>query len=159
LEKKPDPTLLIADSQAVKNTDSASNKGFCAYKLINGIKRHLVVDVLGIPLFVKCTSANKSDDKGLIEIIKDNQEVFLSLTYKITILVDNGYHKDKVEQELAKINPALNNKIEIKVTPKPTKNPDNKGFKPVYKRWVVERSNAWVEKCVSSQKPREETRF
>lgn len=114
-----------------------------------------MVDVLGIPVFVKCTSANKSDDAGLIEIIKDNQDVFLSLTYKITILVDNGYHKDKIEKELTKTNPELNNKIEIKVTPKPQKDPDNKGFKPVYKRWVVERSNAWVEKCVSLHKNRE----
>lgn len=38
-------------------------------------------------------------------------------------------------------------KIRIKITPKPTKDKDNPGFKPVHKRWVIERSNAWSEKC------------
>ncbi|WP_246828954.1 hypothetical protein [Synechococcus sp. PCC 7502] len=43
-------TLIIIDSQAVKNTCNASieSKGFCSYKATNGIKRHLAVDTLGI---------------------------------------------------------------------------------------------------------------
>jgi len=49
--------LLIIDSQAVKNTCSASvqSKGFCHYKCTNGIKRHLAVDTLGLPFFTHCT--------------------------------------------------------------------------------------------------------
>lgn len=44
-------TLIIIDSQAVKNTCNASveSKGFCKYKATNGIKRHLAVDTLGFP--------------------------------------------------------------------------------------------------------------
>ncbi len=42
-----------------KNTDTANieTKGYCWYKTTNGIKRHLLVDVLGNPYFVKCTFA------------------------------------------------------------------------------------------------------
>lgn len=57
----------MIDSQAVKNTCNASNasKGFCHYKVTNGIKRHLAVDTLGFPFFTHCTKANISDDQGL----------------------------------------------------------------------------------------------
>ena len=43
-----------------KNTDTANleTKGYCHHKSTNGIKRHLLVDVLGNPYFVKCTAAN-----------------------------------------------------------------------------------------------------
>ena len=63
--KKPQgTTLIMADSQAVKNTCNASveSKGFCFYKTTNGIKRHLAVDTLGFPFFTLCTPANVSDD-------------------------------------------------------------------------------------------------
>ncbi len=50
-------TLIMIDSQAVKNTCNASieSKGFCFYKATNGIKRHLAVDSLGFPFFTHCT--------------------------------------------------------------------------------------------------------
>ena len=67
----PRTTLLLIDSQAVKNTCHASveTKGYCFYKLTNGIKRHLAVDSLGFPFFTHCTKANISDDKGLVEML------------------------------------------------------------------------------------------
>lgn len=101
-------------------------------------------------MFVHCTPANVSDDQGLIEMFTLKLDYFKSKpvnTKKITILVDNGYHKDKLETDLKKIYPQILTKIRIKVTPKPTKDPNNPGFKPVHKRWVVERTNAWSEKC------------
>ncbi len=50
-KKRFGTTLIIIDSQAVKNTCNASvkSKGFCFYKATNGIKRHLAVDSLGFP--------------------------------------------------------------------------------------------------------------
>ena len=59
-QKKPQwTTLIMIDSQAVKNTCNASieSKGFCFYKCTNGIKRHLAVDILGFPFFTHCTKA------------------------------------------------------------------------------------------------------
>jgi hypothetical protein len=134
----------------VDNTDTGRNKGFCFYKNKNGIKRHLCTDVLGNILFTHCSSANVSDDQGLVEMIEKNIDYFKQKTVntkKITILCDNGYHKEKLEKELKKIYPQILTKMRIEITPKPTKDPDNPGFKPVHKRWVVERTNAWSEKC------------
>ncbi|WP_245939779.1 IS5 family transposase [Stenomitos frigidus] len=70
VKKKPQwTTLIIMDSQAVKNTCNASvdSKGFCFDRATNGIKRHLAVDTLGFPFFTHCTKASVSDDAGLVE--------------------------------------------------------------------------------------------
>jgi transposase len=146
----------MIDSQAVKNTCNASvdSKGFCFYKSTNGIKRHLAVDSLGFPFFTHCTQANISDDQGLIEIFRKNIKYFKDKPLnipKITILLDNGYHPESVTKVLEVIYPEIMTKIQFELSPKPSKKQkdavDKKGFIPVKARWVVERSNAWVERC------------
>lgn len=110
-QKKPKWTrLLLIDSQTVKNTCNASvkSKGFCHYKCTNGIKRHLAVDTLGLPFFTHCTPANVSDDQGLIELLTHNRDYFRAKPVnipKITILLDNGYHPDKLTAALQKLYP------------------------------------------------------
>jgi hypothetical protein len=71
LKKTKWTTLIIIDSQAVKNTCNADvdSKGFCFYKESNGIKRHLAVDTLGLPFFTHCTPTNVTDDVGLVEML------------------------------------------------------------------------------------------
>jgi hypothetical protein len=103
-------------------------------------------------LFIVCTAANVSDDKGLVELLTQKQALnyFKSKpvnTKKITILLDNGCHKEYLEKELTKVYLQYLTKIRFKITPKPTADPNNPGFKPVHKRWVVERTNSWFEKC------------
>ena len=140
----------------MKNTCNASvkSKGFCGYKATNGIKRHLAVDTLGFPFFTHCTPANVSDDVGLIELLTNNIDYFRSKPVnipKITIMLDNGYHPAKIQKELEKVYPQIMNKIRFKVVAKPSKEEKKAegklGFAPVAVRWVVERSNAWVERC------------
>lgn len=143
-----------------KNTDTANleTKGYCHYKSTNGIKRDLLVDVLGNPYFVKCTAANISDDDGLLEIIRANKEYFLDLPegHIITILLDNGYHKEFLEIEIEKIEKRLRDKIKIEISAKITpeqkarakqENPAKEGFVVIFKRWIVERTNVWVNQC------------
>jgi len=158
--------LLIIDSQAVKNTRNASieSKGFCLYKSTNGIKRHLAVDTLGFPFFTHCTKASTSDDQGLIEMLSNNIDYFKTKPLnipKITILLDHGYHLHKLQQQLEQIYPAIMKKIRFKLSPKPSraeKEAQSKsGFVPVKPRWVVERSNAWMERCKSLVKNFERT--
>ena len=145
-----------------KNTDTAdkSTKGYCHYKTTNWIKRHLLVDVLWNPYFVKCTKANMSDDNGLIEIIRENTEYFLKLEewFTITILLDNWYHKNHLEEKINEINPELLTKLKIEITDKITPeqeakskqdNPDKNWFVVQAKRWIVERTNAWINQCRS----------
>ncbi|BCL35665.1 transposase [Nostoc sp. MS1] len=148
----------MIDSQAVKNTCNASveSKGFCFYKCTNGIKRHLAVDILGFPFFTHCTKANVSDDQGLIEMLSKNIDYFKSKPVEqpmTTILVDNGYHPDQLTQALEQIYPEIMTKIQFELSAKPSKAQKQtkglSGFVPVAARWVIERSNAWVERCKS----------
>ncbi len=159
-------TLIIIDSQAVKNTCNASvkSKGFCFYKSTNGLKRHLAVDTLGFPFFSHCTKASVSDDVGLIEMLSKNIDYFKSKPVnipKITILLDHGYHPEKLTQELHKIYPAIMTKIRFKVSRKPSKAQKKKegktGFVPVKARWMIERTNSWMERCKSLVKNFERT--
>ena len=159
-------TLIIIDSQAVKNTCNAGvkSKGFCFYKATNGIKRHLAVDSLGFPFFTHCTKASVSDDAGLIEMLSDNIDYFKSKPVnipKITILLDHGYHPEKIIEELKKIYPGIMTKIRLKLSPKPSKAEKKQegktGFVPVKARWVIERANSWMERCKSLSKNFERT--
>jgi Transposase DDE domain len=105
---------------------------------------------LGNIIFVHCSPANVSDDQGLIELIIKNINYFKTKPVNIkrfTFLLDNGYHKQKLEDELKLIYPQILTKIRIQISPKPIPNPDKKGFQPVHKRWVIERTNSWFEKC------------
>jgi transposase len=142
------PSVVIVDSQAVKNTDSADidTKGFCSYKATNGIKRHLTVDTLGLPLFIYCSPANLSDDMGLVDMFITHQGWFKSLpkNWIIKVLVDKGYHKNKILEELKEYK-CITKHIEIEITDNHNSK-EIKGFKPVKTRWVVERTNAWTEK-------------
>lgn len=143
--------LLIIDSQAVKNTCNASveSKGFCHYKCTNGIKRHLAVDTLGLPFFTHCTKASVSDDQGLIELLSYHLDYFRTKPVniaKITILLDNGYHPDKITADLQKLYPQIMTKIRFELAPKPTKAEKaaqgQSGFVPVATRvgnWALKR--------------------
>jgi hypothetical protein len=140
----------------VKNTcnASAASKGFCHYKATNGIKRHLAVDSLGFPFFTHCTKASVTDDQGLIEMLIEHIDYFrekpLELP-KITIMLDQGYHPDTIQTALEAVYPEIMTKIQFELSPKPTKAEKaakgQSGFVPVAVRWVIERSNAWVERC------------
>jgi len=158
--------LIMVDSQAVKNTCNASveSKGFCFYKCTNGIKRHLAVDILGLPFFTHTTRANISDDQGLIEMFTLNIDYFKAKPVnipKITKLIDHVYHISNLIQELQKEYPQIMSKIRFKQSPKPSKAEKaaegKSGFVPVKVRWVVERSNAWVERAKSLTKNFERT--
>ncbi|MGD1931078.1 MAG: transposase, partial [Leptolyngbyaceae cyanobacterium] len=159
-------TLIMIDSQAVKNTCNASieTKGFCFYKATNGIKRHLAVDSLGFPFFTHCTPANVSDDAGLIAMLTQNLNYFRAKPAhlpKTTLLLDHGYHPDTLQSALELMYPQIMSKIQFELSPKPSKAEKvaagQTGFVPVKARWVVERSNAWMERGKSLVKNFERT--
>ena len=157
VKKKPKwTTLIIIDSQAVKNTCNASvdSKGYCFYKSTNGIKRHLAIDTLGFPFFTYCTPANLSDDAGLVEMFTLNIDYFKSKPFnipKITILLDHGYHPEHLTKKLEQVYPQIMTKIKFELSTKPSKQEKavqgKSGFVPAIARWVIERSNAWMERC------------
>ena len=122
------------------------------------------MDILGFPFFTHCTKANISDDQGLIEMLSHNIDYFKSKPVelpKTTILLDNGYHPEKLTQALEQIYPEIMTKIQFELSAKPSKAKKQakgqSGFVPVVARWVIERSNAWVERCKSLVKNFDQT--
>ncbi len=91
---------------------------------------------------------------GLIEMFTNNIGYFKSKPVnipKITILLDYGYHIDYLVKELQKVYPQIMTKIRFERSKKHSKQERKEqgrsGFIPVIARWIVERSNAWIDRC------------
>ena len=94
-----------------------------------------------------------SDDQGLIELLSNHLDYFRAKPVnipKITILLDHGYHPNKIAKALQQVYPQIMTKIRLELAPKPTKvakaAQGKTGFVVVATRWIVERSNAWMER-------------
>ncbi len=121
-------SLCIIDAQSVKNTDTAKEKGYDAGKKVSGIKRHIAVDTNGLPHAIFVTTANMTDREGALSMMnlhKDN-------------LSDGGYTGEKFAASVQSI---------IGATVEVAKRNELHTFSLIPKRWVVERSFAWLEKC------------
>lgn len=134
LGKGPRAVATVIDSQSVKaaETVSRATRGYDAGKKINGRKRHLVVDTRGLPLMVMVTPASLSDRDVAKEIL-----FRLRLTHpEITIVwADSAYAGKLVTWAKRRLN----------LTIKPVSRPkDTSGFVVLPRRWVVERSLAWI---------------
>ena len=112
------------------------------------------MDTLGFPFFTHCTQANVTDDQGLIEMLSLNIDYFKAMPVnipKITILIDHGYYLNLIIVALQVAQ--IMTKVRFERSPKPSKAEKEalgkSGFVPVATRWVVERSNAWMERCKS----------
>ncbi len=127
-------SFLIVDAQSVKNTDTAGQKGYDAGKKVSGIKRHIAVDTQGLPHAVAVTTAEVTDRNGALEAFdrcKDN------LKEVKNVLVDGGYSGKPFADAVAE---TLGATVEV------AKRNELHTFKVMPKRWVVERSFAWLEK-------------
>lgn len=128
-------SLLIIDAQSVKNTDTAKEKGYDGGKQVSGIKRHIAVDTNGLLHAACVTTANVSDKAGAITMINSRQQ---DLTDTKKLLVDGGYMGQPFADT---IKAAIGAEVEV------VKRNELHTFKVLPKRWVVERSFAWLEKC------------
>jgi transposase len=133
--RKDKTSFCIMDAQSVKNTDTAEDKGYDAGKKISGIKRHIAVDTQGFPHAIEVTTANIQDREGAILMTKCSKE---NLSEVENILVDGGYTGEKFEKAIREI---INAKVQV------AKRSELHKFKVLPKRWIVERSFAWLEKC------------
>jgi transposase len=129
-----EPRLGIMDSQSIKWGNNRSLNGFDGNKKVKGIKRHVVVDKNGFLLAVMVTVANVYDGKA-VELLMRTLAYFLS-PVKV-ILADGGYRGDIIEQVKNKFGYLIN--IVMRSDEKKTE------FKPISKRWIIERTFSWFE--------------
>jgi putative transposase len=130
------PSAACVDSQTVKTTEMGGTHGYDGAKKINGRKRHLVVDTLGLLLAVVVSAANVDDATGAQEVVgKLRPEAFPRLE---TIFGDSKYHNYKYYRWLAQHS---DGKWRMEISSRPE---GAEGFQPLRIRWVIERTNAWV---------------
>ncbi len=129
--KLADCSVGIADSQSVKGSVHEEN-GYDGGKKVNGRKRHILVDTMGLLIVVLVTTANRSDKKGLEQMLKAIKSTMPRLK---VIKADQGYVSARLEKWVLDICGWI---LEV------TKKPEGKGFQVIPQRWVVERTFAWL---------------
>jgi transposase len=137
LGRNPQPSAGCIDSQSVAESAEATvparTSGFDPYKRVNGRKRHILVDTLGLLLCVVVTAANIQDQYPARALLRD------ATRHGITHLwADKGYHVDAL---ITAAKRWLNITIQIVLRPH-----EHKGFHVLPRRWVVERTFAWISR-------------
>ena len=132
---RPRPALLVVDAQSVGNTDTAKQKGYDGGKKVSGIKRHIGVDSQGLPHFVVVTTADVTERQGALDGMGSYAQALDGVP---AVLVDGGYTGKPFAQEVRRLLGA-----EVTVA----KRNELHTFAVIPKRWVVERSFAWLGKC------------
>ena len=126
------PTAGIVDSQSVKTAEADGPRGFDAGKKINGRKRHLLVDTLGLPLRGVVHAASIQDRDGLAPLLRHIRRRFPWLRM---LFADGGYQGDLAATT------ARAQRLELTIV----KRSDHAhGFVVLPRRWVVERTFAWL---------------
>ena len=134
--RAPTPTAAILDSQSVKTGTQAGPRGVDAAKKINGRKRHVLVDTLGLIILALVTSADVQDQDGakallepVLSVLRRLQVIWADAKYGVHWLLD--WVKGQRPY----------GKLHLEVVAKP---PGQKGFAVLPRRWIVERTFGWL---------------
>jgi putative transposase len=133
--RQPTPSAGAMDSQSVKTTDVGGVHGYDAGKKINGRKRHILVDTLGLLVALMVLPANIQDRDGAKPLLENH--AFGNLPRLERIWADGGYAGQLVEWV------AENSNCTLEIV---KRSDDVKGFKVLPHRWIVERTFGWFNK-------------
>lgn len=132
-DKKSTPTAAIIDSQAIRTAEGGIERGFDAGKKITGRKRHLAVDTLGLVLSVTVHGAYWQDHDGAVFVLFALREQFRRLK---VVFADAAYGRNDLPSWTSETFGWI-----LQTVLRPV---GLKGFVVLPKRWIVERTFAWL---------------
>lgn len=144
--RKPQPSAGVIDSQSVATSYAGGPCGLDAAKRVKGRKRHLVTDTDGLLLAVQVHPANVQDCHGAAPLLRAARLKHPGLGY---IFADRVYRGTQLQQAVADCGPWT-----IAIVERPA---GVRGFQLLPRRWVIERSFAWLGRCRRLSKDFEKT--
>ncbi len=133
--KKRQSSATILDSQSIKTSEGGQACGFDAGKRVTGRKRHSLVDTLGLVVKVIVTAGNVQDRDGAKLLLKELAQQADTIKRLKLIWVDGSYRGVLIDW----VAEHFGWKLEVVEKPK-----DQVGFQILPKRWIVERTFAWL---------------
>lgn len=133
--RKPTPSVGMIDSCSVRTTESGGERGYDAGKKVNGRKRHIIVDTLGLIMAVVIHTADVQDQVGAKWVMAELGDRFRRL---LVIFADSAYARCGLPEWVSTVFGWL-----LQPVLRPV---GVKGFVILPKRWIVERTFAWINK-------------